>query len=220
MKEFNFLLNILNAIYKRPGMYGSCVTHTKSVVKQLVHICFVILDSNWTYDLTTHEIQKSEAQNKLFDDTYDFIESVEFRLSKWGNQENDVRESILEIYSDIWKQVHNIACFAYTSKWIDFLLSNPAILRSPNEVDNTLNVLFRVSLGNKANEFVTIYNTKVTELRGSSGNGLHNWNVSSPQIYTTHIQANNQQSFEDIKQLIVNMILTLENKKRLYNSYE
>jgi hypothetical protein len=203
MKESYYLLHTLDLIYRRPEMYGKYVEHIEAVVKHIFHILNTIHNTDWTYELTNLSLQNVKGADTKFTEKIP-IESTSIRELKWGNNENKIRESILNVYFTIWQQMVDMSRSFYTSQWIEYLLTDPPILRSPNETDLVLNVLYRVSLQENYRAFSELYAKKVIKLRGSASIGLYDWNIQQNELQIDSLDK--EESFEDIKDTTLKII--------------
>jgi len=213
MNEYDTLIRQLQFIAERPGMYGNPES-AESTSKNITHVLFQIKDSKWIWSLTEQVWQDTASQLgygiHLVPKHY---ESVEYRQQKWGSFESTARAQIQVTYSEIWEAICKI-CTPYkvTSNWVEFILEQPSILGSPDNLDIVLWSLINTAAPTCDAQFKKIYEKKCISLRGSSVNGLRNLMTKAEWNHISKPIRNNDASYEKITKGIHSILIALSEK--------
>ena len=178
LEELELLMNVLEGCEKRPAMYGA-PEHCETLCKHVAHICLVILEPEWSFDMTKElwfKISNSLGYGGEF--AFPKFEMLRYRYAKWGNQEAEYREQITETFKRIWNDLKN-SCVTLpsTSEWLEHLLETPEVLGSPDNLDTTLSYLMRIASNDCAEHFDELYKKECVKMKGNAIRGLLDFGV-------------------------------------------
>lgn len=213
MNEIQELLQILRQCAKRPTMYGFHPESLELLSQHLSHICYSISDEMWTWQSTQNKWQAIASclgyQGHLATPTY---ETTDYRQRKWGVEETDVRDELLQIFKGIW-QVHSSSEITRprTASWIETLFQRPELLGSPDCTDLIMRTLLEFAVKEHKETVKEAYIQRCLILRGSASRGFNSyrtvkgWTVFSHKIDREefdHVSNGVLLVIEDIERLV------------------